>query len=137
MSAIKGKNTKAELYIRKQLFRFGYRYRVNVHHIIGTPDIWLKKYNTAIFINGCFWHRHDNCKFAYFPKSNIQFWDQKFQNNMRRDEVVKKELLANGIKQLVIWECTVKKMQKDPAFNDGILDSIVLFLTSDKQYLEL
>lgn len=79
MSAIKSADTKPELFIRKLLFSSGYRYRIQVSNIPGRPDLWLRKYNTAIFVHGCFWHRHKGCRFAYFPKSRVDFWNDKFE----------------------------------------------------------
>ena len=108
MAAIRGKNTSIEQFICHELFDRGYRYRKNVNYIPGHPDIFLRKYNTAIFINGCFWHRHDNCKFAYMPKSKVEFWVKKFEANVLRDKVVKKTLATEGIKILIIWERSLK-----------------------------
>ena len=88
MQAIHSKDTKPEIYLRKLLFSLGYRYRSYAKNIPGHPDIYLRKYNTAIFINGCFWHRHKNCKFAYMPKSNIDFWKRKFCDNVERDNTL-------------------------------------------------
>ena len=113
MSAIRSKNTKPEVYLRKLLFAQGYRYRIAGKSVPGHPDIFLRKYNTAIFVNGCFWHRHPGCKYAYTPKSRVEFWQKKFDDNVRRDSAVKAELLEHGIKCLIVWECTIKRMQKD------------------------
>ena len=74
MAAIRSKDTKPEVYLRKLLFAQGYRYRKNYKKIPGHPDIYLPKYRTAIFVHGCFWHRHQGCKYAYMPYSNIEFW---------------------------------------------------------------
>ena len=93
MSAIRSKNTKPEVYLRKLLFAQGYRYRIADKSVPGHPDIFLRKYNTAIFVNGCFWHRHPGCKYAYTPKSRVEFWQKKFDDNVRRDSAVKAELL--------------------------------------------
>lgn len=79
MAAIKSKDTKAEIYLRKLLFAEGYRYSINSTAVPGHPDIYLRKYNTAIFVNGCFWHRHTECKFAYMPKSNTSFGKKSFK----------------------------------------------------------
>ena len=76
MSAIRSKNTKPEVYLRKLLFAQGYRYRIADKSVPGHPDIFLRKYNTAIFVNGCFWHRHPDCKYAYTPKSRVEFWQK-------------------------------------------------------------
>ena len=113
MAAIHSKNTKPEIYLRKLLFARGYRYGVNSKSVPGHPDIYMKKYNTAIFVHGCFWHRHEGCKYAYMPKSKVEFWQKKFDTNVKRDKTVRKELLELKIKQLIIWECTIKKMKKD------------------------
>lgn len=82
MSAIRSKNTQPEVYLRKLLFAQGYRYRIADKSVPGHPDIFLRKYNTAIFVNGCFWHRHPGCKFAYTPKSRVEFWQKKFDDNL-------------------------------------------------------
>lgn len=137
MAAIKGKDTKPEVYLRKKLFAEGYRYRKNSSLITGHADIWLRKYNTAIFIHGCFWHRHNKCKYAYIPKSRIEFWDKKFQNNIRRDRIVLEELASAGIKCLVIWECTIKKMKKSDDVSAEIMHQIEDFFLSDDVYAEL
>lgn len=71
---------------------------------------YLRKYNTAIFIHGCFWHRHSDCQYAYIPKSRVEFWQKKFESNVKRDYVVRMELQNRGIKCFIVWECTVKKM---------------------------
>lgn len=137
MAAIHSANTRPELYFRKLLFARGLRYRIHTRTVSGCPDIYLRKYNTAIFVNGCFWHRHSGCKFSYTPKSRVDFWEKKFSDNMKRDSHVKKDLAAAGIRQIIIWECTVKKMQKDECFRDTILETVIQFLTSDSQFLEL
>lgn len=137
MSAIRGQNTKPEQLIRQWLFAKGYRYRLHVKYIPGHPDLYLSKYNTAIFVNGCFWHRHNNCKYAYTPKSNIEFWLKKFESNIRRDDEVKKLLEEQEIKQLIIWECTIKKMSKNVDDRCEMLSKIELFLSNDDQHLEI
>ena len=137
MSAIRGKNTKPELLIRQWLFSKGYRYRLNVDYIPGHPDLFLRKYNTAVFVNGCFWHRHKGCKYAYTPKSNIEFWLRKFDDNVNRDNKVQQALKSQGIKQLVIWECTIKKMAKNVEYKSEILGMVASFFASNTQRLEL
>lgn len=136
MSAIKCKDTKPEQYIRHELFARGYRYRKNVNYVEGHPDLFLRKYNTAIFVHGCFWHRHRNCKYAYMPKSRVEYWQNKFENNIRRDTQVVENLKREGIKVLIIWECTVKKMMKEEAFHSQILDNVESFLRSSKLFVE-
>jgi DNA mismatch endonuclease, patch repair protein len=107
MSRIKGKNTKPELIVRSLLHGMGYRYRLHQKKLPGKPDIVLRKYNTVIFVHGCFWHRHKECKFAYEPKSRQDFWHKKFTENLARDMRNQSALLKLGWKVLVIWECEV------------------------------
>lgn len=137
MSAIHSKNTKPELYFRKLLFSMGYRYRIADKSVFGHPDVFLRKYNTAVFIHGCYWHRHPGCKYAYMPKSRVDFWNKKFSDNIKRDAVVKSELDACGIKCLIVWECTIKKMQRDDKFRHDEVSQIIEFLSNDTRYFEI
>ena len=109
MSRIRGKDTSIEVQARKYLFSHGFRYRKNVSSLPGKPDIVLKKYKTAVFINGCFWHRHPFCKYATTPKSNTDFWQQKFDRNVANDAKHYSELEAMGWNVIVIWQCELKK----------------------------
>ena len=106
MSKIRSKDTKLELTFRKALYKTGFRYRIHNKKIIGTPDIVNKKLKVAIFINGCFWHNH-NCKIGHIPKSNINFWKKKIENNIKRDSRIKKTLKAQGWKVIYVWECKI------------------------------
>ena len=137
MAAIRSKNTKPEVYLRKLLFAEGFRYRIAESSVPGHPDIFLRKYNTAVFVNGCFWHRHQGCKYAYTPKSRIDFWQKKFDANVRRDSMVKRDLQNRKIKQLIVWECTIKKMQRDKVYEQHIIQQCVLFIISSADQLEL
>lgn len=137
MSAIRSKNTTPEIYIRKLLFAQGYRYSLNSSNVLGHPDIYLRKYNTAIFVHGCFWHRHEGCKYAYMPKTRVEFWEKKFDTNVKRDEFVQKELMDERVKVLIIWECTIKKMKKDEEVEQRIIFLIEKFLSSLEYKLEL
>ena len=137
MSAIRSKNTKPEMYLRKLLFAQGYRYRIADKSVPGHPDIFLRKYNTAIFVNGCFWHRHPGCKFAYTPKSRVEFWQKKFDDNVRRDSVVKAELLEHGIKLLTVWECAIRRMQRDKIEEERALAKIIFFIKSNEKNTEI
>ena len=132
MAAIHSKNTKPEIYLRKLLFVRGYRYGVTSKSVPGHPDIYMKKYNTAIF-----WHRHEGCKYAYMPKSRVEFWQKKFDANIDRDKTVRKELLELKIKQLIIWECTIRKMKKDEVYRDKIVEQIIDFLGESDYFLEI
>ena len=137
MAAIRSVNTIPELYLRKLLFSKGYRYSINSKKVSGHPDIYLKKYNTAVFINGCFWHRHEGCKYSSTPKSKVEYWQKKFEMNIRRDRTVKSELKDANVKCLVIWECSIKKMRKNPEFCSEILSEITEFFKSQNLYMEL
>ena len=137
MAAIRSKNTKPEVYFRKLLFNQGYRYSLNSKKIPGHPDIYLRKYNTAVFVHGCFWHRHQGCKYAYTPKSRVEFWQKKFDDNVRRDAVVRTALQENNIKCLVVWECTIKHMMKHSDVERRIINECKSFLSSDELLIEL
>lgn len=137
MARIRSRNTKPEEFVRKLLFRQGYRYRKNVSSVPGHPDAWMAKYNTAVFVHGCFWHRHKGCKYAYTPKSRVDFWTDKFQRNIERDCTVREQLADRKIRSLIIWECTVKKMMKSEEEKQRVLDRIALFLASEDTTCEL
>lgn len=137
MSAIKRADTKPEIYIRKMLFKAGYRFRLQTNKIPGHPDLWLKKYNTAIYIHGCFWHRHEGCAYAYMPKSRVDFWRDKFDKNVQRDHFVQDQLRARRVRCLVIWECTIKQAQKKNGDPEILLEELEAFLGSDRNYQEI
>lgn len=109
MSHIKGKDTSIEVKVRKYLYHQGFRYRKNVNVLPGKPDIYLKKYNTVIFINGCFWHHHYNCKLAYIPKTRQEYWISKFNRNIDNDIKNYQKLRQMDIKVIVVWECEIKE----------------------------
>ena len=108
MSHIRSKNTKPEEKVRKYLFSKGFRYRKNDRKLPGCPDIVLPKYKAAIFINGCFWHKHDCPRFV-LPSSNQEYWIPKIQRNVERDRKNQLLLLEDGWNVLVVWECELKK----------------------------
>ena len=109
MSCIKGKNTKPEEIVRKYLFSQGFRYRKNDKRLPGTPDIVLPKYKTVIFVNGCFWHGHEGCRYFVVPKTNTEFWVNKIETNKQRDIRKINDLQALGWKVIIVWECELKK----------------------------
>lgn len=113
MSRIKGADTKPEEIVRKYLFSKGFRYRKNDKRYPGKPDIVLPKYKTAIFINGCFWHKHEGCKYFKWPKTNVEFWTDKITRNVERDKQNYAELESQGWHVLVIWECELRKREID------------------------
>lgn len=107
MSGIRGRNTKPELAVRRYLHARGFRYRLHVRELPGKPDIVLPRYRTAVFVHGCFWHRHEGCRFAYTPKSRQQFWLAKLEGNAVRDERAAQRLRDLGWRVEVVWECEV------------------------------
>ena len=112
MSAIKSKNTKPEIAVRKLLHSMGYRFRLHRKDLPGSPDIVLPKYKTVIFVHGCFWHRHNNCKYATTPKTRKEFWENKFDENVKRDNLNQANLSLKGWKIIILWECQLKEDMK-------------------------
>lgn len=108
MSRIKGKKTKPEEVVAKYLFANGFRYRRNEKGLPGTPDIVLKKYRTVIFVNGCFWHCHEGCKWFVLPETNAEFWKKKFDCNRERDKQNYKKLQDDGWNVIIVWECEIR-----------------------------
>lgn len=137
MSAIRSKDTKPEIFLRKLLFAEGYRYRIAEKSVPGHPDIFLRKYNTAIFVNGCFWHRHQGCKYAYMPKTRVVFWQKKFDNNVKRDEEVYDELRRLQFRRLTVWECAIKRASRYESEKYAMLAAISAFLHSDESESEI
>jgi DNA mismatch endonuclease (patch repair protein) len=109
MGLIKGKNTKPEIVVRKFLHSIGYRFRLFDKNLPCHPDIVLKKYKTVIFVNGCFWHGHQSCKYFKLPKSNIEFWKNKIEANRKRDQVCLEKIHSLGWDAITIWECELNK----------------------------
>ena len=112
MSAIKSKNTRPEIIVRKFLHSKGYRFRIHRKDLPGSPDIVLPKYKTVVFVHGCFWHRHEGCKYKTNPKTRKEFWENKFNENIKRDKNNFKELKKLNWKVLVIWECELNSLKK-------------------------
>ena len=117
MSRIKGKDTKPEETVRKYLFSQGFRYRKNDKKLPGTPDIVLPKYKTVIFVNGCFWHGHEGCKYFVWPKNNAEFWHKKIRDNILRDQKKVQALDLLGWKVIVVWECKIKSDKENTLKN--------------------
>ena len=108
MSGIRGKNTQPELKVRRFLHAHGYRFRLHRKDLPGNPDIVLPKLMTCIFVHGCFWHRHSDCRYSTYPSTRIEFWNEKFQKNVERDERQQAALKAMGWFVLIVWECELK-----------------------------
>ena len=136
MSSIKGKDTKPELLVRKFLFKRGYRYRLNHPRLPGHPDLVMLKYHSVIFVNGCFWHGHEGCKYFILPKSNTDFWKTKIERNKERDIEVQKELAKMGWHCITIWECQLRPNIKDQTLEslDYTLNHIYLIDRRRKEY---
>lgn len=109
MSHIRSVNTKPEVALRRALWRRGFRYRVNVKNLPGSPDIVLSKHRTVVFVHGCFWHGHNGCKEYTVPKTNTQFWVNKVARNQERDQEVWRKLEAKGWSVVIVWECELVK----------------------------
>lgn len=123
MAAIRGRDTKPEILVRKFLWSQGFRYRLNHPRLPGKPDIVLRKYRTCIFVNGCFWHGHEGCKYYVVPKSNTKFWQDKILRNQQRDLEVMHKLAEMGWHTIVVWKCELK-----PAVREQTLESLAFTL---------
>lgn len=113
MSRIRGKDTKPEILVRSYLFSRGLHFRKNDKRYPGSPDIVLAKYNTIVFVHGCFWHFHDGCKYAKMPKSNVDYWKKKLYRNKERDKHNQEELETMGWNVITVWECELKKDKRE------------------------
>jgi DNA mismatch endonuclease (patch repair protein) len=133
MAAIKGKNTKPEMSLRTELHRLGFRYRLHSKLMIGQPDLVFPRFRAAVFVHGCFWHRHPNCRYATTPKTHESFWFNKFQSNINRDGVVRKRLLAEGWRIAIVWECALRRKGSAPI----AASQLAKWLESDVPELEI
>ena len=133
MSRIKGKDTQPELAIRRWLWANGYRYRLHRTDLSGRPDITLAKYKAALFIHGCFWHRH-GCRLTTMPSSRPTFWLAKFEQNVERDKCNIKALTKDGWRVMIIWECTIRGRATNL---ESVGRQILRFLTADISFAEV
>lgn len=124
MAKIKGKNTYPEMIVRKFLFSKGFRYRIHDSKYPGSPDIILPKYRTVIFVHGCFWHGHKNCRASRLPTTNIEYWQEKFQQNVARDRRKIKLLEKDGWNVIVIWECSIKNIKRRKLELENLLKTL-------------
>lgn len=140
MAANKAKNTKPEMFLRSFLHKLGFRYRIHVRSLPGSPDLVLAKYKLAIFVHGCFWHQHPRCRFASTPDDNRDKWNEKFSATRLRDERCIDELLSTGWRVFVIWECGLTKGEKNLSLAwlpDAIKNISSTFLTWPRPSIDL
>jgi DNA mismatch endonuclease (patch repair protein) len=132
MRGIRSKDTKPELMVRRYLHAQGYRFRIHPKNVPGKPDVVLPKYRAAIFVHGCFWHRHKNCRLAYNPKSRTEFWQTKFDQNVARDNAAVSRLLETGWRIMIVWECALR----DSELRETGLESIAEWIQSGQPQSE-
>lgn len=128
MARIRGKDTRPEMVVRRALHAQGFRYRLNVRGLPGTPDLVFPKRCAVIFIHGCYWHRHQGCRYTTLPATNTEFWTKKFEENIARDTRNVRELRVKGWRVAIVWECVLRCSHREDTVA-GIVD----FLISDKQ----
>ena len=133
MAGIKGKDTKPEMVLRRALHARGFRYRLHGKGVPGRPDMILAKHRAVIFVHGCFWHRHEGCRYATTPATRPEFWAEKFAANVRRDRTVRDALVANGWRVATIWECALRKRNRI----DIVVDRVDEWLLSGRRWLEI
>jgi len=127
MGGIRGKNTQPELQLRRALHARGFRYRLHGTTLPGKPDLVFPKYQAALFVHGCFWHRHLSCKYATNPATRAEFWQNKFKHNIARDQRNVDALIGMGWRVAVVWECEIK------ASSTSVADEIANWLNSDQK----
>ena len=120
MSRIRGKNTKPELALRRALHARGFRFRLHSGKVHGRPDLVLPKYHAVVFVHGCFWHRHEGCRYTTTPSTRPEFWRAKFDSNVARDALVRRKLLENGWRVATIWECALRKPEQVGATTEAL-----------------
>ena len=133
MSKVHGQETKIEKLVRSSLHRRGYRFRKNVVTLPGRPDIILPKYRATIFVHGCFWHGHPNCRKSRLPTANYAFWEEKRRANLERDARKITELVSSGWRVAVVWQCALEK----PASFLHTIDTLEKWITSEEKWCEI
>lgn len=132
MSGISSKDTVPEITVRRALHSAGYRFRLHHKGLPGKPDLVMQKYKLSIFIHGCFWHRHTGCKYAYQPKTRREFWEKKFYTNFARDQKNIANLISQGWRVLIIWECFIRKID-----NSELVETVETAIHGHDVYYEL
>lgn len=120
MSGIRGKNTKPELALRRALHAHGFRFRLHSGKVHGRPDLVLPKHRAVVFVHGCFWHRHEGCRYTTTPATRPEFWQAKFDANVARDSAVRTKLFEDGWRVATVWECALRKPEKVSATTDRL-----------------
>lgn len=133
MAGIKGKNTRPELALRRALHARGFRYRLHLKKVKGRPDLVLPKRRAIVFVHGCFWHRHEGCRYSTNPATRTAFWQAKFESNVARDSAVQGALLEAGWRVAIIWECALRKPEQIAA----AVGQLSTWLLSETETLEL
>lgn len=133
MSGIRGKDTKPEMVLRRALHARGFRYRLHGKGVSGQPDLILAKHRAVIFVHGCFWHRHDGCRYATTPATRPEFWAEKFAANVRRDRAACDALVADGWRVATIWECALRKRH----LVEPVVAKVVEWLLAESQWMDV
>lgn len=133
MAGIRGKDTKPELILRRALHARGFRFRLHSKNIPGRPDLVFPKHRAVVFVHGCFWHRHANCRYATTPSTRVEFWREKFESNVARDSAVVTALIGSGWRVAMVWECALRT----PNSIQAAADSVSLWLPSEERQIEI
>lgn len=133
MSGIRGKNTKPELVLRQALHARGLRFRLHSGRVHGKPDLLLPKYRAVVFVHGCFWHRHEGCRYNTVPATRTEFWLAKFEANVARDSAVRKQLFADGWRVATVWECALRR----PSDTASTTELLMAWLRSNEDHIEI
>lgn len=133
MAGIRGKDTKPEMRLRLALHARGFRYRLHVKQLPGRPDLVFAKHLAVIFVHGCFWHRHTGCRYTTSPATRVEFWQAKFQENLRRDALVHEELMRAGLRIGLVWECALRRSEQV----ENAADCVAAWLQGNERFLEL
>ena len=137
MSCVSSKDTKPEKIVRSFLHRAGFRFRLHARDLPGKPDVVLPKHKTAIFVHGCFWHRHPGCKRATTPKTRREFWMEKFKKNVRRDNLNQKKLKELGWEVIVVWACKLEKIKSREEALQNLVRTLTQFPRSGSRFCKV
>jgi len=133
MASIRGKDTKPEMVLRRALHARGFRFRLHAKNVIGKPDLVFPRFRAVVFVHGCFWHRHQDCRYATIPSTRPEYWQAKFEANVRRDNAVRAALIDSGWRVAIVWECALRKIGQVPVATD-ILSA---WLRSEEMQVEI